>query len=170
MKFPEQIQFVTDNLKLAVIGGLSMADLENLMETEIETREEEISAPQMLIANTADALPGLGIVAAVLGVIKTMASIAEGPEVVGERVAGALVGTFLGVLMAYGFVQPMAVNVESANQEEIRLMQVFKAGIASIEKGLSPKLCAEHARRAVYESQRPTFEQLEAALKGQQNV
>jgi len=162
---PALIQFITDNLKIVVIGGVSVSDLELLMETDIETREEEIAAPQMLLSNTADALPGLGIVAAVMGVIKCMASISEGPEVVGERVAGALVGTFLGVLLSYGFVGPMATNVEMSNQEEIRMMQVLKAGIVSIARGLNPKLCSEYARRAIYEAQRPSFEELEVALK-----
>lgn len=160
------IRFITDNLKIVVVGGTSPADLETLMDADIETIEEENAAPQMLLSNTADALPALGIVAAVLGIIKTMASIAEGPEVVGMRVAAALVGTFLGVLLSYGFVGPLAMNLEIQNQEEARILHLFKAGILGIMRGMNPKLSAEYARRAIYEGQRPSFEELETALKG----
>lgn len=160
------VTFICDNLKMVVAGGTTPADLEVLMDTAIETFEEENHAPQMVLANTADALPALGIVAAVMGIIKTMASIAEGPEVVGERVAAALVGTFLGVLLSYGFVGPLAVNVEMANLEELRILQVLKQGILGIARGMNPKLSAEVARRAIYEGQRPSFEELERSLKG----
>lgn len=170
-KFPsitgrlQLLRFLTDNLKIVVVGGTNPADLEMLMDTDIETVEEENSTPQMLLANTADALPALGIVAAVLGIIKAMASIAEGPELVGTKVAAALVGTFLGVLLSYGFVGPLAMNVEMANLEEKRMLEVFKTGILGITRGMNPKLSAEYARRAIYDSQRPTFEELEEALK-----
>jgi len=160
------ISFLTDNLKIVIVGGTGAADLEVLMDTDIETIEEESAAPQMIIANTADALPALGIVAAVMGIIKTMASIAEGPEVVGMKVAAALVGTFLGVLLSYGFVGPLATNIEMQNQEENRLLQLYKAGILGIMRGLNPKLSAEYARRAIYDGLRPSFEELEQTLKG----
>ncbi|MBM3328611.1 MAG: flagellar motor stator protein MotA [Calditrichaeota bacterium] len=163
---PRLVNFITDNLKIVVVGGTSPGDLEALMDSDIETIEEEHSAPQQILTNTADALPALGIVAAVMGIIKTMASIAEGPEVVGMKVASALVGTFLGVLLSYGFVGPLAMNVEMQNLEEGRIMQLLKAGILGIMRGMNPKLSAEYARRAIYESQRPSFDELEAALKG----
>jgi len=163
---PQLVRFLCDNLKIVVIGGVNVADLEILIDADIETVQEENAAPQQILANTADAFPALGIVAAVLGIIKTMASIAEGPETVGTNVAAALVGTFLGVLMSYGFVGPLAVNVEMANLEEIRLLQMIRAGVMAIARGLNPKLAAEYARRAIYEGQRPSFEELEQALKG----
>jgi chemotaxis protein MotA len=162
---PHLIRFVTDNLKIVVAGGTNPTDLEVLMDTDIETIEEENAAPQLILANTADALPALGIVAAVMGIIKTMASIAEGPEIVGTKVAAALVGTFLGVLLSYGFVGPLATNVEMANMEEQRILQVFKSGILGIVRGMNPKLAAEYARRAIYDGQRPTFDELEDALR-----
>jgi len=167
MSRPNLVNFITDNLKIVVVGGCDIATLESLMDTSIETIEEENAVPQQIIANTADALPALGIVAAVLGIIKTMASIAEGPEVVGHKVAAALVGTFLGVLLSYGFVGPLAVNVESANLEEKRILEVFKTGILGIMRGLNPKMSAEYARRAIYEGQRPTFDELEEVLKSE---
>jgi len=159
------VKFIGDSLMLTVIGGINPADLAVLMDSEIETLHEERAAPQMILANTADALPALGIVAAVMGIIKTMASIAEGPEVVGTKVAAALVGTFLGVLLSYGFVGPLAVNVEMANQEEERMLQVFKAGVLGLSRGLNPRMSAEYARRAIYEGQRPSFEELEQMFK-----
>jgi len=160
------LKFITDNLKIVVVGGTNPADLEALMDTDIETIEEENATPQQLINNTADALPALGIVAAVLGIIKTMASIAEGPEVVGHKVASALVGTFLGVLFAYGFVGPLATNIEMSNLEDKRLLSVFKTGILGITRGMNPKLSAEYARRSIYDGMRPSFEELEEGLKG----
>jgi chemotaxis protein MotA len=166
MSIPQIVRFMTDNLKIVVVGGTNPSDLESLMETDIETIEEENATPQQLVNNTADALPALGIVAAVLGIIKTMASIAEGPEVVGHKVASALVGTFLGVLFSYGFVGPLALNIEMANLEQKRLLEVFKTGIMGITRGMNPKLSAEYARRAIYDGMRPSFEQLEEALKG----
>jgi chemotaxis protein MotA len=166
MARPQLTRFLCDNLKIVVIGGVNIADIEMLIDEDIEAIQEEMAAPQQLIAGTADALPGLGIVAAVLGIIKTMASIAEGPEVVGLKVAGALVGTFLGVLLCYGFVGPLATNLEYANQEEQRLLMMAKAGVMAIIRGLNPKLAAEYARRSIYDGQRPSFEELEQTLKG----
>jgi len=160
------LRFITDNLKIVVVGGTNPADLEALMDSDIETIQEENATPQQLLNNTADALPALGIVAAVLGIIKTMASIAEGPEVVGHKVAAALVGTFLGVLFSYGFVGPLAMNIEMANLEDKRLLDVFKTGILGITRGMNPKLSAEYARRSIYDGMRPTFEELEEGLKG----
>lgn len=163
---PQVLHFLTDNLKIVVVGGTNPADLEQLMDTDIETIDEENETPQKLVNNTADALPALGIVAAVLGIIKTMASIAEGPEVVGHKVASALVGTFLGVLFAYGFVGPLAMNMEMANLEEKRLLECFKTGILGITRGMNPKLSAEYARRSIYDGMRPSFDELEETLKG----
>lgn len=165
MQRPQLLRFLTDNLKIVVVGGTNPSDLEALMDSDIETIEEENSAPQLLLSNTADALPALGIVAAVMGIIKTMASIAEGPEAVGHKVASALVGTFLGVLLSYGFLGPLAMNVEMANLEEKRILEVFKTGILGITRGMNPKLSAEYARRSIYDGMRPSFEDLENMLK-----
>ncbi len=160
----ELIKFMTDNLKLVVVGGITHYDLELLMDTDIETLHEEHSTPQQLLANTADALPGLGIVAAVMGIIKTMSAIAEGPVVVGKKVAAALVGTFLGVLLSYGFAGPVAMNIELGNMEESRILNVLKYGILGIARGMNPKMAAEYARRAIYDGLRPTFDELESQL------
>ena len=162
---PEIVNFIIDNIKL-VLMGVSPEEMENAIDTHIETLEEEHQAPQSILANTADALPGLGIVAAVLGIIKTMASVSEGPEVVGEKVAAALVGTFLGVLLSYGIVGPIATNIEIALKEEARVYQVLKQGLMGIARGVNPSISSEYARRAIYESQRPDFEELALKLKG----
>jgi chemotaxis protein MotA len=159
------LNFITDNLKL-ILMGITPEELENVIDTDIETLHEEHTQPQSILANTADAFPGLGIVAAVMGIIKTMASVSEGPEVVGEKVAAALVGTFLGVLLCYGIVGPIATNIEMANQEENRLFQVLKQGLIGFARGVNPKVSAEYSRRAIYEGQRPNFEELEVSLKG----
>ena len=160
----QMVQFITDNLKLVVVGGITHYDLELLMDTDIETIQEEHATPQHILANTADALPALGIVAAVMGIIKSMEAVAEGPVVVGKKVAAALVGTFLGVLLSYGFVGPIALNVELGNLEIIRILHVLKYGILGIARGMNPKMAAEYARRAIYEGQRPTFDELESQL------
>jgi len=161
---PDLLDFIVDNLKLILLG-ITPEELEYIIDTDIETAHEEHSAPQQILANTADALPGLGIVAAVLGIIKTMASISEGPEVVGEKVAGALVGTFLGVLLSYGFVGPVATNIEMANIEEQRVLQVLKQGLMNLARGANPRIGADYSRHAIYSEQRPTSEELEVIFK-----
>jgi chemotaxis protein MotA len=161
---PDLLNFIVDNLKLILLG-ITPEELEYIIDTDIETAHEEHSAPQHILANTADALPGLGIVAAVLGIIKTMASISEGPEVVGEKVAGALVGTFLGVLLSYGFVGPLATNIEMANIEEQRVLQVLKQGLLNLARGANPRIGADYSRHAIYTEQRPTSEELEVIFK-----
>jgi len=165
LKRPDLVEFIIDNLKMVVLGT-SPDELEQLVDTDIETLQEEYSAPQRILANTADALPGLGIVAAVLGIIKTMASISEGPEIVGERVAAALVGTFLGVLLCYGFVGPLATNIEMSNLEYHRVLQVLKQGMLNLVRGVNPRIGADHTRHAIYSEQRPTAEEMEEILKG----
>ena len=159
IKRPDIIRFVSDNLNLVLVG-ISPHELDLIMEMDIETLTEEIAGPQSILANTADALPGLGIVAAVMGIIKTMSAINEGPAVVGEKVAAALVGTFLGVLLSYGFVGPVATNIEMANLEEMRILQVYKQGLMGIALGSSPKVSAEFSRRAIYSDLRPSFDEV----------
>lgn len=158
--------FFTDTLKVMLSGGVPPHEIESLMETEIETFEMESKPIPHLISKTGDALPGLGIVAAVLGIIVTMGSINEGAEAVGHHVAAALVGTFLGVLMSYGFVGPLATNIEHLLETDVRYLETIKAAVVAYAKGNPPIVAVEIARRTIFSDERPTFSELENYLRG----
>lgn len=159
------VSFLCDTIKLFLAGSVSPADIEALMDAEIDTHHDELSAPPSMIAKVGDALPGLGIVAAVLGIIVTMGHMDAPPEVIGHHVAAALVGTFLGVLACYGFVGPLATNIENQNRIDGRFFYVIKAGVAAFAKGMAPILAVEFARRAIYHSDRPSFEEVEEEMR-----
>lgn len=158
--------FFCDTMKVMLAGSVPPHELEGLMDSEIETYEKENRPVFEGIARVGDSLPGLGIVAAVLGIIVTMASINDGPEVVGHHVAAALVGTFLGVLLAYGFVNPLSANIAHSVEEKVQDLQIIKAYILAYAKGNPPFVAAEIARRSIFLDQRPTFTELETALRG----
>jgi len=158
--------FFSDTMKVMLSGGVPPHELEDLINTEIETFELENKPVSGTIATVADSLPGLGIVAAVLGIIVTMASIDQGAEVVGEHVAAALVGTFLGVLMSYGFINPLASNVEHSFESKLRLLQTIKSCIIAFAKGNPPIVAVEIARRTIFSDNRPTFNELENYVRG----
>lgn len=158
--------FFSDTMKVMLSGGVPPHELEDLINTEIETFELENKPVSATIASIADSLPGLGIVAAVLGIIVTMASIDQGAEVVGEHVAAALVGTFLGVLMSYGFINPLASNVEHSFESKLRLLQTIKSCIIAFAKGNPPIVAVEIARRTIFSDNRPTFNELENYVRG----
>jgi chemotaxis protein MotA len=159
------VSFLCDTIKLFLAGSVSPSDIEALMDAEIETHHDEKAAPPTILAKVGDALPGLGIVAAVLGIIITMGHMDAPAAEIGEHVAAALVGTFLGVLLSYGFVQPLSMNIENQNRIDGRLFYVIKAGVAAFAKGMAPALAVEFARRAIYHSDRPTFEEVENELR-----
>ncbi len=159
------VNFLCDTIKLFLAGSVSPGDIEALMDAEIDTHHDEQAAPPNILSKVGDALPGLGIVAAVLGIIITMGHMDSPPEQIGHHVAAALVGTFLGVLLSYGFVQPLALNIENQNRIEGRLFYVIKAGVAAFAKGMAPALSVEFARRAIYHSDRPTFEEVEEEMR-----
>jgi len=159
------VSFLCDTIKLFLAGSVSPADIEALMDAEIDTHHDEKSAPPNILSKVGDALPGLGIVAAVLGIIITMGKMDAPAAEIGKHVAAALVGTFLGVLLSYGFVQPLAMNIENQNRIEGRLFYVIKAGVAAFAKGMAPGLAVEFARRAIYHSDRPTFEEVEEEMR-----
>ncbi len=163
---PIALSFFCDTLKVMLSGGVPPHELESLMEVEIDTYEAESEPVAMIISKVGDALPGLGIVAAVLGIIVTMGSINEGAEVVGHHVAAALVGTFLGVLLSYGFVNPLATNVEHMIAGEVRYLETIKAAIVAYAKGNPPIVAVEIARRTLYSDSRPSFTELESYLRG----
>jgi chemotaxis protein MotA len=171
-KFPNLIKdhhllyFVCDTLRTAVAGVVAPHDLDVLLENDIDAHHNEIAGPARALSVVADALPGLGIVAAVLGVVITMGAIGGPPEVIGEKVAAALVGTFLGILLSYGVVGPIAANLEKANDAELQFYQTMRAGLMAFAKGMAPMIAVEFARRAIPPELRPTFQEMEATCKG----
>lgn len=161
-----QKNFFCDTMKVLLTGGIPPHELEAIIDTEIETYELEVKPIGHAINRVGDALPGLGIVAAVLGIIVTMGSINAGAEAVGHHVAAALVGTFLGVLMSYGFIGPLAANIEHVYEGEVRVLQTIKACIVAYAKGNPPIIAVEIARRTIFSDDRPTFKELENYVRG----
>jgi len=159
------VTFLTDYLRLLTLGTDNAHELEALIDEEIETHHSEHSMIASAIQTVADALPALGIVAAVLGIIKTMGAITEPPEVLGKLIGGALVGTFLGVLLAYGFVGPLAAGLKALYDSETKYYQCMKAGLVSYVQGYAPAVCVEFARKALLSSVRPTFYEVEEATQ-----
>lgn len=157
------VTFMTDSLRLLVDGAVSPYDLDHLLDREMETHFEEASKPATILAKVGDTLPGLGIVAAVLGIVISMQAIDGPAEVMGHKVAVALVGTFMGVLFAYGFVNPLAVGLEMATERDMNYLACVKAGIVAFAKGAPPPVAIEFARRVVFEDDRPRLPELEAA-------
>jgi chemotaxis protein MotA len=160
------LAFMCDTFRLIILGGVPAHDMESLMDSDIDTHHAEGSKPAMLLQKTGDALPGLGIVAAVLGIIITMQAISGPPEEIGEKVAAALVGTFLGILISYGFLQPLATNLELANDDDSKVFEAIKASIIAFAKGFNPIVCVEFGRRAIPSDFRPSFQTMEDHVKG----
>lgn len=159
------MKFITDTLRLIVMGGISPHEIEMILDADINLNHSEGIKPSKILQKIGDSLPGLGIVAAVLGIIITMQAINGPADQVGKKVAAALVGTFLGVFLSYGFIQPLATNIEITNEEEIRLFEVIKNGIICTAKGLNPIVAIEFARRSIPNDFRPSFEEMEAFVK-----
>jgi chemotaxis protein MotA len=171
-KYPKLIRdhhmlhFVCDTLRTAVSGVVQPHDLDDLIEKDIEIHHHEALAPARALAVVAAALPGLGIVAAVLGVVITMSALGGPPEEIGRKVAAALVGTFPGILMSYGVVSPLAANIEKTIEAEGQFYQMLRAGLMAFAKGMAPMIAVEFARRAIPHQLRPGFKEMEAACKG----
>ncbi len=157
--------FICDNLKVVVAGNIEPHVMDAIMDLDVLTRYRHASEPSHAVAKVADSLPGLGIVAAVLGVVLTMGKLNEPPEVLGHSIGAALLGTFLGVLLCYGFVGPIAANLEHSAKAHQAQLRTIKAGIAAFVAGLPPLLAAEAARRAIPGHAQPSFEELEEAMK-----
>jgi chemotaxis protein MotA len=155
-----------DSLRLVISGSANADELAHLMDEEIATHEEDGRRPAGVLGKTADALPGLGIVAAVLGVIIAMGSMDQGPEVIGHKIAAALVGTFLGILLCYGVLQPMVQKMELLLVEEEKYLECIKTGILAYLHGAAPIIAVEYARRVVFSSERPSALELENACRG----
>jgi len=165
LKRHHAVDFFRDALKQIVNGTASAEELDVLLDAELDTHHEEVAIPVQLLKTTGDSLPGLGIVAAVLGIVITMGHLDGGPEEIGHHVAAALVGTFLGILLSYGFVGPMASGIEARGNDESRCLAVLKAGVVGFAKGLPPIVATEFARRAIVDDLRPTFAAMESACK-----
>lgn len=161
----ERLEFLVNGLKPVIDGKIKPDQLEELMTAEIEAKEEEWNHPVHVLQLVGDSLPGIGIVAAVLGIINTMAAIAEGPEKVGEKVAAALTGTLLGIFVAYGFVNPLANRVKFNNAAELLCLRCIMQAVAGFAKGLAPLTAVEIARRSLDSSVQPGANELEVALK-----
>lgn len=160
------VDFLCDSMRMLVSGGISPFDLESLMDSDIATHHEEVAKPVAMVSKVGDALPGFGIVAAVMGVVLTMQAIGGPVEEIGHKVGAALVGTFLGILLSYGVVGPIASNMENINSSGSRYYEVIKASVVSFSKGAAPLLAVEAGRRVVFNVDRPSFGDLEKQLRG----
>ncbi len=158
--------FVCDTLRMSVSGGISPFELEQMMEFDIDVHHHERGVPVAALSTIADSLPGLGIVAAVLGVVITMGALGGPPEEIGNKVAAALVGTFLGILLCYGFVGPLASSMAKMNDKEVQYYHCLRVGVIAFAKGTAPIMSTEFARRAIPHDLRPTFKEMEAACRG----
>jgi chemotaxis protein MotA len=161
------LHFICDTLKVQISSPMSPYDLEDLMDKDIKAaHEEELHAPGY-ISKLGDAMPGLGIVAAVLGVVITMGALSEGKEAIGRNVAAALVGTFIGILASYGFMQPLATKIEADIHEAGKYIDVIRSAILALAKECAPKVCVEFGRRTVPPGCRPSFDEVDKATSGQ---
>ncbi|MCX7248753.1 MAG: flagellar motor stator protein MotA [Burkholderiales bacterium] len=159
------VEFLTDYLRLMVGGNLNAFEIENLMDNELETHHEEGSVPIHAIEKMGDALPAFGIVAAVMGVVHTMESVGIPPAELGKLIAAALVGTFLGILLAYGFVGPLATLLQHKLDESTKMLQCIKVTLLASLNGYAPQVAVEFGRKVLCSTERPTFMELEEDVK-----
>jgi chemotaxis protein MotA len=159
------MEFLTDYLRLMVGGNLNAFEIENLMDNEIETHHHEGEVPAHALAKLADGLPAFGIVAAVMGVVHTMESVGIPPSELGKMIAAALVGTFLGILLSYGFVAPLASLLEQKLAESTKMFQCMKVTLLASMNGYAPQVAVEFGRKVLYSTERPGFSELEAEVK-----
>lgn len=159
------MEFITDYLRMMVGGNLNAFEIENLMDIEIETHHHEAHVPAHVMSKVADATPAFGIVVAVMGVVNVMGSVGEPPAVLGKMIGGALVGTFLGILVSYGFVAPIAGQLEQKAEEGGKIYQCIKAVLLASMNGYAPQVAVEFGRKVLYSTDRPGFLELEEDLK-----
>jgi len=165
LKNHHAVEFLTDTLKVILSGGIPAHDLEDLMDLDLDGHHEEEHNITSALTTLADAFPGVGIIAAVLGIIVTMGAINEGAEAIGEKVAAALTGTFLGILLSYGFLGPMVKNMEMIHSLNGKFLLSLKAALLSFAKGAPAAVAVEYARRAIDPHNRPSFAESEEAMK-----
>lgn len=159
------VEFFCDAMKMLVNGACSPEELEIILEAEMETHHEEGAIVPVLLQRASDALPGLGIVAAVLGIVVTMQHLDGPPEELGHHVAAALVGTFLGLLLSYGFLAPVAANLENLAHDESKYFSCIKAGLVAFANGAAPMTAVEFARKTIFSFDRPPTAELEPMLR-----
>ncbi len=159
------VEFMTDYLRLMVSGNMDAFQIENLMDNEIETHHHEGAVPAHCISALGDGMPAFGIVAAVMGVVHTMASVGIPPAELGILIANALVGTFLGILLAYGFVGPLGSLLTQKLEESSKMFQCVKVTLLASLNGYAPALAVEFGRKVLYSTERPTFSELEEYVK-----
>lgn len=159
------MEFITDYLRMMVGGNLNAFEIENLMDIEIETHHHEAHIPAHVMSKTADATPAFGIVVAVMGVVNVMGSVGQPPAVLGKMIGGALVGTFLGILLSYGFVAPIASQLEQKMQEGGKIYECMKVVLLASMNGYAPQVAIEFGRKVLYSPDRPSFKELEDEVK-----
>jgi chemotaxis protein MotA len=160
------VEFITDYLRMMVSGNLNAHEIESLMDNEIDTHHHEAHAAVAAIQRVAGGLPAFGIVAAVLGVVNTMGSVGQPPAVLGGMIGSALVGTFLGILLAYAFAEPLAGVLEQKVEEGSKELQCIKTTLLASMQGYNPSTAIEFGRKVLYSTERPTFAELEGYVKG----
>ena len=160
------VEFTTDYLRMMVSGNLNAHEIEALMDNEIETHHQEAHGPIAAIARLAGALPAFGIVAAVLGVVNTMGSVGQPPAVLGGMIASALVGTFLGILLAYGVVEPLGGLLEQKAADSAKELECIKSTLLASMQGYNPSTAIEFGRKVLFSTERPTFVELESHVRG----
>jgi chemotaxis protein MotA len=170
LRHRDAVEFFRGALKHIINGTVSAEELDVLLDAELETHHEEIGIPVVLLQKTADSLPGLGIVAAILGIVVTMGNLDGGPKEVGNQVAAALVGTFLGVLLCYGLFHPIATNAELHGVANGKYLRCIKEGILASVRGSAPIVAIEFARKAIFSDERPTSEETDAACRALKNA
>ncbi len=166
LKSHHAMYFLCDTLRMVLSGGVEPLDIDMMMEVDLEVHHRESHEPIAALSTMADALPGLGIVAAVLGVVITMGALGGPKEEIGHRVAAALVGTFLGILLCYGVFSPLAAAMRKQSEDEGNYFGFLRMSALAFVKGLSPMMAVELARRSIPTTVRPTFQEMEAACRG----
>ncbi|MBV8553610.1 MAG: flagellar motor stator protein MotA [Acidobacteriaceae bacterium] len=159
------LAFICDTLRTAMSGTVSHFDLDQMIELDLEVHHKEVTQPVTALTTVADALPGLGIVAAVLGVVITMGSLGGPPAEIGKKVAAALVGTFLGILLCYGFLSPLAASMARSNEAELDYYHSLRTGLIAFVRGAAPILAVEFSRRSIPAAVRPTFKEMEESFR-----
>lgn len=163
------LEFITDYLRMMVGGNLNAFEIENLMDIEIDTHHQEAHLPAAIMSKVADATPAFGIVVAVMGVVNVMGSVGEPPAVLGRMIGGALVGTFLGILVSYGFVAPVAGQLDQKAEESGKIYQCIKTVLLASMSGYAPQVAIEFGRKVLYSTERPSFLELEEDIKARKS-
>src|SRR5690554_494824 len=162
---PVLVEFISDYMRLIISGNMSSFEIETLMDQEIETHLHERNIPSIAMRAVADGLPAFGIVAAVLGVIKALSAVDQPPAILADLISKAMVGTFLGILLAYGFVAPMATSIERRSISSVKVLECIKVTLLASMNGYPPQLAVEFGRKVLYSHLRPSFMELEDHVK-----